>query len=150
MRGSAATAERPASTGTRFRIPLGRLVRIVLALAVLVAAAAIYGPQFIYTTSSEAVLNARIITIASPIEGRVATPPPLEGTVTAANVPLLTIDNPLLDRSRLSELEATQARTEAELTGQKRLIEALGGQLGTLQEELTAYLAATVTRLTLA
>jgi hypothetical protein len=47
MRSSAATAEVPLVGGRRSRIPLGRLLRIALALAILVGAAAIYGPDLI-------------------------------------------------------------------------------------------------------
>jgi multidrug resistance efflux pump len=132
------------------RLPFGRLIRIALAVAILVIAAVIYGPQLIFTTSSEAVLNARIITIASPIEGRVAKAPLHEGTVVGVGAPLATIENPLVDRSRLYELEATRTRTEAELAGQKRLVEALANQISSLRDQMKAYLDATVTRLTIA
>jgi len=150
MRGSATTADGSLPAGTRVRFPLGRVARIGIAVAILVTAGAIYGPDLIYTTSSEAVLNARVITVAAPIEGRIASIPPAEGTVVAADTPLLTIENPLFDRSRLDELEATRTRTEAELTGQNRLIEALANQIVSLDDQMRSYLSATVTRLALA
>jgi multidrug resistance efflux pump len=150
MQGSTVTADAPVSPRGRIRLPFGRLVRILLALAIFFIAAAIYGPQLIYTTSSDGVINARIITIASPIEGRIAKAPPPEGTVVGDQAPLMTVENPLVDRSRLYELEATRTRTEAELAGQKRLIEAYNRQINSLQEQMKAYLDATVARLTIA
>src|SRR5262245_54713927 len=44
------------------------LLRISLGVAILVAATAIYTPALLYTTSSEAILNARIITLGAPID----------------------------------------------------------------------------------
>jgi len=150
MRSSAATADAPLNAGTRSRLPLGRITRIALALAILVAAAAIYGPGLIYTVSSEAVINARVISITAPIGGGIVQAPPAEGTVVEAGTPLLAINNPLVDRSRLIELEARRTRSETELAAQKRLVEELTNQIGRLDEQMKDYLAATVTRLSLA
>src|ERR1700722_8446186 len=150
MRSSAATAEVPRVGGRRLRLPLGRVLRIALALAILVAAAAIYGPDLIYTTSSEAVINARVINVTAPIGGRIVQTPPADGTVIDAGTPLLAIDNPLVDRSHLIELEPTRTRVEAELVAQKRLVDELTNQISSLDQQMKDYLAATVTRLTLA
>jgi multidrug resistance efflux pump len=139
----------PIAEGGRTTFSVGRITRIGLAIAVLAAGAAVYGPQLLFTTSDNAVLNARIITIAAPIEGRIAQTPPPEGTVVAADAPLLTIENPIVDRSRLEELEATRTRTEAELAGETQLLQALTTQISGLDQQMTAYLAATVTRLSL-
>ena len=150
MRSSAATADGTLSAGTRSRLPLGRITRIALALAILVTAAAIYGPELIYTSSSDAVINARVVNVAAPIGGRIVQAPPAEGTIVETGTPLLAINNPLVDRSRLVELEARRTRSEAELTAQKHLIEELTNQIGSLDKQMKDYLTAKVTRLTLA
>jgi multidrug resistance efflux pump len=147
---SAATVDVPLVGGRRLRLPLGRALRIALGLAILVTAAAIYGPDLIYTSSSEAVINARVIDVAAPIGGRIVQAPPAEGTVINAGTPLLVIDNPLVDRSRLIELEAAQTRVTAELVVQKRLVDELTNQISSLDQQMKDYLTATVTRLALA
>jgi multidrug resistance efflux pump len=144
------TAEVPLVGGRKFRFPLGRVPRIALALAILAAAAAIYGPELIYTTSSGAVVNARVINVAAPIGGRVVQAPPAEGTVIAAGTPLLAIDNPLVDRSRLIELGATRTRIETELAAQRHLVGELTDRISSLDGQMKDYLSATVTRLALA
>lgn len=151
MKGSAATAVAPpVSAGLRGRFSIGRIVRIGLAVVLLAAGIAIYGPQLLFTTSSEAVLNARLVTIAAPIEGQITGTLPAEGSMVAGDSPLLTIENPIVDRSRLEDLEASRTRVEAELDAAKRLVADLTAQIAGLEEQTKAYLAATVTRLTLA
>jgi len=150
MRGAAETVQVPLIGGRSPRLPLGRALRIALALAILITAAAIYGPDLIYTTSSEAVINARVITVAAPIGGRIVQAPPAEGAAVDAGTPLLAVENPLVDRSHLIELEAMRTRVEAELVAQKRLVDELTNQIGNLDQQMKDYLDATVTRLTLA
>ena len=147
---AAAVIDIPIVKGFRKNLSFGWLARIGLAVALIAAGAAIYGPQLIYTTSSEGVLNARIITITSPIEGRIAAAPPAEGTVLSAETPVATVENPIVDRGRLVDLETTRARTASDLRSAKHLVEALTAQIGTLDDQKRQYLAATVTRLSLA
>jgi multidrug resistance efflux pump len=146
---TAAVADIPVIREIRKNLSFGWITRISLAVALLVAGAAIYGPQLLYTTSSDAVLNARIITITSPIEGRVAGAPPAEGTVIGAETPLATVENPIVDRGRLVDLETARARAAADLSSAKHLAEALTAQISALDDQRRHYLAATVTRLSL-
>jgi multidrug resistance efflux pump len=125
------------------------LFRISVGLAVLVAGTAIYAPSVLYTTSSEAILNARFVTLAAPIAGRITRPPPAEGTMVAAGSSLLTIDNPTLDESRLTELETSRTHTATELAAQRELIETLDHQLATLDAQVSEYRASTVATLEL-
>jgi multidrug resistance efflux pump len=125
----------------------GQMLRIGLGASLLAAGAAIYAPDILYTTSSEAVINARIVTIAAPIGGRVADSPPAEGTSVSAGTPLLRIDNPVVDRSRLGELEADRTRTTADLAAADQMAQSLQQQLVLLDDQAAAYRAAAVDRL---
>ena len=142
------TPERAAGR-RRPAIPRGRLLRAILAIALIVASAAIYGPYVLYTTSSEAMLNARTITIAAPIDGRVALAPPAEGTAIAAGAPLLTIENTVVDKSQLGDLEAQRTRVAADLAGTKLLIETLEQRIAALADQASDYRQSAVTRLDL-
>ena len=102
---SAPSSSPAPATGSRPAVSRNRLVRIGLGICLLAAAGAIYAPDILFTTSSEAIVNARIVTLAAPIDGRAVEAPPPEGTVVAADSPLLTIENPTVDRGRLQDLE---------------------------------------------
>ena len=134
----------------RFGISRGRLFRISFGVAILVAGAATYAPSLLYTASSEAILNARFVTLTAPIAGRVTQPPPAEGTVVAAGAPLLTVANPTLDQSGLLELETSRTNTRMELAAQRQLTDTLDRQLVALDAQVSEYRTATVATLELA
>src|SRR5260221_3814139 len=133
----------------RIRLPAlnWRFLRIGIGVALLLAGASIYAQEILHTTSSEAIVNARIVTISAPIDGRVLTVPPHEGALVAADAPLLTIENQTVDRSRLEDLLSARDKTQSELVGMRRLRDVLDQQLESLDEQMLAYQAATVTRL---
>jgi multidrug resistance efflux pump len=141
------TAAAPGPLGIRWPSLNGRHLRIGLGIALLLAGASIYAPEILYTASSDAIVNARIVTISAPIEGHVAAAPPTEGTVVAANAPLLTIENPTVDRSRLDELESSRDKARNELVGVRRLADVLDQELRSLDQQVAAFKAATVSRL---
>jgi multidrug resistance efflux pump len=128
----------------------GQVLRIGIGASLLAAGAAIYAPDILYTTSSEAVINARTVTIAAPIAGHVAIAPPAEGTSIAAGASLLRIDNSVVDRGRLGELEATRTRTVAEIDAATQLIQSLQQQMTVLDAQASAYREAAINRLDLA
>jgi hypothetical protein len=128
-------------------ISRGRLGRIMFASAVLVAGGAIYVPQLLYTTSSEAILNARVITLDAPIDGHIVNPPPPEGTVVPANTSLLTIANPNIDASHLSALEAERTKASSELNAARQLTTTLDTELARLDKQMSSFRTATVERL---
>jgi multidrug resistance efflux pump len=128
----------------------GQVLRVGIGASLLAAAATIYAPDMLYTTSSEAVLNARTITIATPIDGRVAGAVPAEGTEIAAGQRLMTVENPVVDRSRLEALEADRTRAQAELNGEKQLITSLNDAMSGLAAQLTDYRHSTTERLSFA
>jgi multidrug resistance efflux pump len=84
-------------------------------------------------TSSQAVVNARIMTLHSPIEGTMTESPPPVGQAVAAGSPLLRVENLLVDDSHLEELKteaASLAERVAALKKQREELEALKGRLG--------------------
>jgi multidrug resistance efflux pump len=119
--------------------PLRKLIRRALGAAILVIACWLAGkwlltPGLWYITSNQAVVNARIRSLHSPIEGIVATQPPPVGKTVTAGSPLLTVENQLVDDSHREEL-----RTEA--TSLKERVAALKNQhknLDNLKTELAA------------
>jgi multidrug resistance efflux pump len=87
------------------------------------------------TTSTEAVINARLITLRAPIEGQVG---PLTAAVVGTEVPpgagLLDIANPRAERGRLDDLR----RLVNELEGEIKTLIVRRSQLVSLQGELAA------------
>jgi|GEM_PF-413734 len=83
-----------------------RLLKTAVGLALVVIVG--WGPaqRLMQTTSVEAVVNARLVTLRTPIEGQViaAQARLTVGATVAAGTPLLAIVNPRADRTRLDEL----------------------------------------------
>jgi multidrug resistance efflux pump len=95
---------------------LRKLLKSALGLAVVIVVG--WGPaqRLMQTTSVEAIVNARLVTLRTPIEGRVA--PALAklaiGASVAPGTPLLRVVNPRADRSRLDELRRLIERLDHE------------------------------------
>ena len=87
------------------KLPI-RLVKVLLGLAVVALFGWVPLRALLQTSSVEAIVNSRIVTVRAPIEGEVlAAPGGLSGTaVLAQNQPLLRIQNVRADRSRLDAL----------------------------------------------
>src|SRR5262249_21745125 len=105
---------------------LRKVIRIALGGAILAIACWLAGmwlltPGLWYVTSNQAVVNARIRSLHSPIEGIIATQPPPIGKAVTAGSPLLTVENQLVDDSHREEL-----RTES--TSLKERVAALKNQ----------------------
>ncbi|HEY6521222.1 MAG TPA: HlyD family secretion protein, partial [Roseiarcus sp.] len=82
-----------------------RLAKIALGIGLVVAFGWTPLRAMLATTSVEAIVNARIETIRSPIEGIVQAPDAKTANWSStAAPPKLTISNPYADRSRLDEL----------------------------------------------
>ncbi len=114
-----------------------RKIRMVIGLGVAgsaawLATAWLLTPGLLVVTSSRAVVNVRILTLYSPIEGTVTVSPPPLGKAVAAGTDLLEVENALVDDSHLEELK-TEAAALAErvsaLQAQQEALEALKGQL---------------------
>jgi multidrug resistance efflux pump len=124
-----------------------RVVRVGLGLALMITAGAVYGPELLYTTSSDAIINARTVVLTAPIEGKITAGPPREGTAVRKGEPLLSIANPSVDNSRLNALLADQDRTNAKLNSIKNLAVTLQLQLSSMRTQAEGYQKATVSRL---
>ncbi|TVQ37858.1 MAG: hypothetical protein EA356_03695 [Geminicoccaceae bacterium] len=91
---------------------LARLVRVLVACGLLVAAFGFYGPRVVETVTYDAVLNAPVLAVRSPIGGTLVQPPPPPGTVVRTGTLLAEIVDPRAASAVLEELAT--ARDSAE------------------------------------
>lgn len=118
---------RPADAAAAAKAPargvIGRRLGKVALGAICVALFGLIPLRTLMQNSSvEAVVNARIVTLRSPIAGEVVAPSRAVATsgIVSGGDTLLTIVNPRADRSRLEELQ----RQQFQIAGQKRATEA--------------------------
>jgi multidrug resistance efflux pump len=96
-----------------------RLLKVLLGLAVIAAVGYMPVRALLLTTSTEAVVNARLITLRAPIEGEVATGGLAAmgvGTEVDPGAALLKIVNKRAERGRLDDLRRLVHRLEGERT----------------------------------
>jgi multidrug resistance efflux pump len=98
-------------------------------------------------TSSQAVVNARIMTLHSPIDGTMAESPPHVGQAVTAGSPLLRVENPLADNSHLEELKTEAASLDERVAALKRQHEELGALKDRLGGNVRKFQTAAVRRL---
>jgi multidrug resistance efflux pump len=104
-----------------------RTVKSCVAFAV--AAAVVWMPvqRLLQTTSVEAVVNARTLTLRAPIDG-IVSPAPADlsvGATLEAGTPLFRITDSRADRSRFDDVQRLRERTESEINGLKTRLEAI-------------------------
>jgi multidrug resistance efflux pump len=83
-------------------------------------------------TSNQAVVNARVVTLSSPIEGVVTTAPPATGKQVARGALLLQVDSPLVDEKHVEDLQTEMATLFERVAALKKhlaRIEALKAEL---------------------
>ena len=129
-----------------------RKIRMVIGLGVAGAAAWLatawlLTPGLLVVTSSRAVVNARILTLYSPIEGTVTVSPPPPGKAVAAGADLLEVENALVDDSHLEELKTEAASLAERVSALQAQQEALEGLKAQLEAEARHYHDAAVKRL---
>jgi multidrug resistance efflux pump len=120
----------PAAKETPPRASRGRRIRFALGWALLgisgwLGVSWLLSPSLWNITSSQAVVNARIMTLYSPIDGTMAQSPPPVGQAVAAGSPLLTIENPLADDSHLEELKTEAVSLRQRVAALKKQHEGL-------------------------
>jgi multidrug resistance efflux pump len=98
----------------RLKLPtttIRRALKTLAALALIVALGWSPVQRLFSTTSAEATVNARVITLRSPIDGRIVDwrPETMVGAPLHSQERLLQIENSRADRSRLDELQRTLA-----------------------------------------
>jgi multidrug resistance efflux pump len=154
-------SEPPTSRVRTFLRP-GRIIKSLLALAAAVALLWIPVQRLLYTTSAQATINARLINLRAPIEGKVSVVAPAiaVGSEVKPGEPLLRLTNARASRERLDDLRRkinglrsetkAQAKRIAQLTKVKAEVKAQRDafqesrvrQLQSRAEELKAQIGA--------
>jgi multidrug resistance efflux pump len=112
-----------------------RLLKTLLGLVVLITAGWMPVRALLETTSTEAVINARLITLRAPIEGQVRRLDAVAvGTELEPGTALVAIANPRADRARLDDLR----RLVDELESESKALVDRRDELRALREELVA------------
>jgi multidrug resistance efflux pump len=113
----------------------GRALKTFVGLVVLVTAGWLPVRALFETTSTEAVINARLITLRAPIEGQIGPFDALSvGTQVLPGATLVSLANPRADRGRLDDLR----RLVDQLESENRALLARRDDLKTLRDDLTA------------
>ena len=120
---------------------LGRAVKVLLGLALVAIFGFVPLMRLLQPSSVEAVVNARLVTVRAPIEGRLAiTGQPLASLATTEpGRTVLRIENPRADRARLDDLARELARADDDRPGLDRRIERVRGELTRLQGQVEEF-----------
>jgi multidrug resistance efflux pump len=137
---------KPAKSGATFR----RVAKAALALAVALALGWTPLQRLLQTTSSEAAVNARLITLRAPIDGEISLQSQLvdAGAAVLAGDEILRIVNRRADRSRVDDLRRTIAGFESERAALEQRKQQLEGLLGGLRKQRDAFQQGRVKQLT--
>ncbi len=112
----ASAAPKPQTSGSK--VLLRRGIKTLLAIAVVAAVVWLPTQRLFQTTSVEAVVNARTLTLRAPIEGVVSfdsATPAAVGAAFNAGAPLLHVTNSRADRARLDDLRRLAERAETDV-----------------------------------
>jgi multidrug resistance efflux pump len=111
-----------------------RLVKAAAGLAIIIIFGWTPAQRFLALSTSEAVVNARLVTLRAPIDGEVAAiaVAPEVGTRAEQGSSIIRISNPRADRSRLDDFR----RTIAQLEGERPAVVARVAKLGELHTHI--------------
>lgn len=110
-----------------------RVARLAAGAGLLTLATWALAPLVIEVHSAQAVVNAPIVTLRSPINGTVSFhSPAISGASATANSPLFDVKNSLADEDRLDGLKDEKAVLDARVTASEHQLSALAG----LRQEL--------------
>ncbi len=116
----------------RSRWHAGRFLRLLIGVGLLGLPIWFLMPGLWMITSVQAIVNAHVITLTSPIEGVVTRPPPPLGRLVTQGSVLLQIDSPMVDQKNIDEL-----RTElASLVGRVEALKQHRAKTESLKSEL--------------
>jgi len=126
-----------------------RVIKTLVAVAAVIALGWTPLQRFLQTTSAEATVNARLVTLRAPIDGTVAIPAQAKdaGTTIDAGMPLLNIDNPRADRAQLDTLRRQISGLQSERDALTRRKAQLEGMQGKLREQRDAFQTGRVAQL---
>jgi multidrug resistance efflux pump len=129
------------------RKPWARLVRLTLGLAFLILIAWVIAPACWYITSTQAVVNAPVVALHAPVDGRVTPEAIIIGQAVQAGEPLLRIDNDLIDRGPLEKLRTEEAALSERITALRKHLASLGQLKAKLTSSTSAYQVASLQRI---
>ena len=117
----------PKSATSNNNVTVRRAIKSAAALAIAAVVVWIPAHRLLQTTSVEAIVNARTLTLRAPIDGIVssALTDLAVGATFEAGTPLLRITNSRADRSRFDDLQRLQAHTEAEAATLRTRLDAI-------------------------
>jgi multidrug resistance efflux pump len=118
-----------------------RIIKTLIALAAVVVLGWTPLQRSLQTTSSEAIVNARLVTVRAPIDGTVTVPHDITGVGETINSDeqLLRITNPRADRSQLDDLRRQISGLQAECDALERRKTQLEGLQGQLRQQRDAF-----------
>jgi multidrug resistance efflux pump len=138
----------PAKTKSKSPTPR-RVVKTLIGLALVAAVG--YAPlqRMMQTSSVEAIVNARVITLRSPIEGEVQPGPDVRvsGAALAAGDVLFRVVDPRADRGRVDDLSRQLAQARDERPRLAARLESARALLADLSEQTRAFGAARIRQL---
>jgi multidrug resistance efflux pump len=113
-----------------------RLTKLLAGLLIIAAVGYLPVRTLLQTTSTEAIINARLVTLRAPIEGEIGTGVNslVAGTQLEPGAPLITIANRRADRGRLDDLR----RLIGQLDGERAALATRDTDLRALHAELAA------------
>jgi multidrug resistance efflux pump len=130
----------PPSVSVAHKFALRRVIKSLLALAAVIALGWTPLQRFLQTTSAEAAVNARLVTLRAPIDGRLSEDQSVEaGTKLRPGQPVLRIVNSRADRSRLDDVRRLIAGLEAEAAAFEKRREQLEDLSGELRKQRDAF-----------
>ena len=125
-----------------------RLLKSLLGVLVVVAVGWMPVRALLVTASTEAVINARLITLRAPIEGQIQS---LSGVGVGGELQpgltLVSIENPRAERSRLDDLSRMMAEVESETKGLMARRDYLEAAKAVLVEQTRAFQAGRIERI---
>lgn len=126
-----------------------RVVKTLVAIAAVIALGWTPLQRFLQTTSAEATVNARLVTLRAPIEGKVTIPAQAKdaGATIDAGMKLLNIENPRADRAQLDALRRQISGLQSERDALTRRKAQLQGLQGKLREQRDAFQTGRVAQL---
>lgn len=113
----------PEPTGFKQRFSNARWIRVLVGSVILLLAGWVFIPDLLFPISSNAIVNAHVVTLRAPIDGNVLSIASSAGGTVAQNEVIIRLANHRIDDSQLSALRTQQAT--------------LGEKIAALEQELS-------------
>lgn len=116
-----------------------RIVKLLLAGMVVVAAVFVIAGEQLSGSSADAVINARLTTVRAPTAGLLTLPPRLLGSRVAAGERIGSVRDPLVDNIRLNDIIREKAIATAEVARLTEYLEAIEQSITDLEARSKRY-----------